>query len=60
MINLNDVFNDNLKDYEIAYLTAVLEDAYYKQTLLLEKIIETLKIDDKSTNVSKKDTNKKK
>lgn len=56
MDDFNDLYNDSLKKYEIDYLTALLEEAYLRQSLLLEKVIEKIKIDD---NVSKKDTNKK-
>lgn len=54
----DNVFDDALKSYEYEYLSQVLEEAYYRQQALLEKIIEQVKIAEKAPSVSDKDTKK--
>lgn len=55
----DNVFDDALKSYEYEYLSQVLEEAYYRQQALLEKIIEQVKLADKPPYVSEQDTRKK-
>lgn len=52
----DNIFDDTLKSYEYEYLSQVLEEAYYRQQALLEKIMEQIKVDEAPKNVSKKDT----